>query len=288
MNLKFILLLLPTEKNQTYFYSNFFFDLFQCRYWGEQDGENINKATRNFFYEELGEPRVQFMDASKDLPWPAHHRQLFLNRQERQKTGWVLKLAAAYLVPFQEVLYLDADSALLVSPDSLFELKEYKQRGSLFWPDTPCQRPAIFNELINVGLIEDRDAPGPGERETESGQWLLDRHLHREALEYTMLLGTHAGYTFTKAFGDKVSIIKESNIVGLIILPCQFIFLGKRWPSRLTQILFIYFSSSSSIHFRTYTESGLPLLASLALTHLSLAALDLPGAHRMLPVTTLD
>lgn len=115
----------------------------------------------------------------------------------------MLKLAAAYLAPFQEVLYLDADSAPLVPPESLFTLPEYVKSGSMFWPDTFCQRPALFSELISMGLISERDAPQVNEHETESGQWLLNKKRHREALEFIMLLGTHAEFGFSKAFGDK-------------------------------------------------------------------------------------
>ena len=109
------------------------------------------------------------------------------------------------------MLYLDADSAPLVSPDSLFDLKEYKDHGSLFWPDTMCQRPSLFNELVDMGLIMEESAPKRQEWESETGQWLLDRRLHREPLEFIMLMGTHADYTFTKAFGDKVRIVIENH-----------------------------------------------------------------------------
>ena len=201
-----------------YFILYLTFLFLQCRYWGEEEGETMNHQTREFFYKELGEPRVRFIDASKDFPWPAHHRQLFLSGLDQHKTGFVLKLAAAYLVPYQQVLYLDSDSAPLVSPDTLFDLKEYKKQGSLFWPDTPCQRPGLFNELIDMNLMGEDDAPAPGERESESGQWLLDRRLHREPLEYALLLGTHAEYTFTQAFGDKVSTFMLYLLVSPILI----------------------------------------------------------------------
>lgn len=170
-------------------------------YWGET--EAINQPTRDFFHAELGKPRVRFIDAAKE-PWPAHHRQLFLKDQGRRAPGWALKLAASYLVPFQQILYFDSDSAPLVSPDSLFELPGYKKSGALFWPDTPCSRPAVFDELIGMGLMDEEDAPAVREeRQTEAGQWLLDRRRHREPLEYIMLLATHADFTFARAFGDK-------------------------------------------------------------------------------------
>ena len=121
-----------------------------------------------------------------------------------------MKLAAAYLIPFQQILYLDADAAPLVHPDELFELEEYTNTGAVFWPDTPCQRPQVFTELIQMGLIGEEDAPKPDEHETEAGMWLLDRRRHREALEYTMLMATHAEFTFTKAFGDKVRLLYVS------------------------------------------------------------------------------
>ncbi len=169
-------------------------------YWGET--ENVRPETKAFFEKHIGD--VSFVDvADPSLVWPAHQRNLFLKNQESGRLGWVLKLAAVYFAPFQEVLYLDADSSPLSHPDTLFTLKEYKATGALFWPDTPCSRPLLFQELIGMNLIQEHDAPKPGEHETESGQWLLNRRIHREPIEYTLSMGSHSDFTFAHAFGDK-------------------------------------------------------------------------------------
>lgn len=161
----------------------------------------MNTRIQDFFKAELGQPAVSFVDASS-LPWPAHHRALFLAGETYKEPGWAIKMAAAYLVPFQEVLYLDTDSVPLVQPETLFDLPDYKRTGSLFWPDKPMTRPPIFDDLIEMGLIDEGDAP-KDMRQTEAGQWLLDRHRHREALEYILFMGTRSDYAFTKGYGDK-------------------------------------------------------------------------------------
>lgn len=170
-------------------------------YWGET--EKVSHETQEFFQDHL--QNVSFIDLADDsaLEWPAHQRSLFLKGQSSGRLGWVLKLAAAYFVPYQEILYLDADSTPLSDPLDMFSLPEYQKSGSLFWPDTPCQRPGLFNQLIDMGLIGEEEAPRQDEHESESGQWLLHRKSHREAIEFTLAMGSHSDFTFAHAFGDK-------------------------------------------------------------------------------------
>eukprot|EP00890_Picochlorum_soloecismus_P006573 jgi/Picsp_1/740/NSC_04229-R1_hypothetical protein CHLNCDRAFT_139528 [Chlorella variabilis] len=170
-------------------------------YWGET--EKVSRETQEFFVHHL--QNVSFIDLADGsaLQWPAHQRSLFLKGQSSGRLGWVLKLAAAYFVPYQEILYLDADSTPLSNPMDMFSLPEYKKSGSLFWPDTPCQRPRLFDQLIEIGLIEEEEAPRRDEHESESGQWLLNRKSHREAIEFTLSMGSHSDFTFSHAFGDK-------------------------------------------------------------------------------------
>ena len=162
----------------------------------------MDPVIQEFFKTELGAPEVRFVDGSR-LPWPAHHRPLFLPGATYKQQGWAIKLAAAYLAPFKEILFLDGDSTPLVPPESLFDLPEYKRTGALFWPDKPPQRPPIFTELIKMGLIAEADAPEGLIRQTEAGEFLLDRRRHREPLEYIMFLGTRSDITFTMSYGDK-------------------------------------------------------------------------------------
>ena len=166
--------------------------------------ESISRESQDFFNSQLGDPPIVFIDAFRELSWPTHHRELLLPNQQHPQPGWALKLAATYLVPFQEVLFLDADSTPLIAPEELFENAEYKKSGTLFFPDAPCVRTRIFDRLIGMNLITENDAPEKeGERETESAQFLIDRRRHRIPLEFIMFLGTHAEYSFSQAHGDK-------------------------------------------------------------------------------------
>ena len=198
-------------------------------YWGES--EKVSHETQEFFAKHI--QNVSFIDlADPALKWPAHQRSLFLKDQSSGRLGWVLKLAASYFVPYQEILYLDADSTPLSDPMEMFSLPEYKKSGSLFWPDTPCQRPQLFDQLIGMGLIEDSDAPRRDEHESESGQWLLNRKSHREAIEYTLAMGSHSDFTFSHAFGDKdlfragFALAGQANNYSLVSVP-----LGFAWSS---------------------------------------------------------
>lgn len=167
-------------------------------FWGKT--ENVSSETKDFFETHIGD--VSFVDLA-NVQWPAHQRDLFLRNQESGRLGWVLKLVAAYFAPYQEILYLDADSSPLADPDTMFSMEEYKKTGTLFWPDTPCSRPGLFEQLIDMNLIDEKDAPRVDEHESESGQWLLNRRIHREPLEYTIAMGSHSDFTFSHAFGDK-------------------------------------------------------------------------------------
>lgn len=171
-------------------------------FWGKT--ENVSFQTKDFFQTHIGGD-ISCVDLSHlvDVAWPAHHRDLFPRNQKSGRLGWVLKLIAVYFAPYQEILYLDADSSPLADPTTMFTLQDYKKTGALFWPDTPCSRPGIFQQLIEMNLIDERDAPRVDEHQSESGQWLLNRRMHREPIEYTMAMGSHSDFTFSYAFGDK-------------------------------------------------------------------------------------
>ena len=55
----------------------------------------------------------------------------------RRLEGWELKAFDALHTPFEEVIFLDADSYPCRNPEFLFDQKDYKTRGAIFWPDIP-------------------------------------------------------------------------------------------------------------------------------------------------------
>lgn len=46
-----------------------------------------------------------------------------------------IKAAAVINSSFKEILYLDSDNLPAQDPTFLFETKEFKNTGALFWPD---------------------------------------------------------------------------------------------------------------------------------------------------------
>src|SRR5262249_23264107 len=53
----------------------------------------------------------------------------------RRLDGWELKVFATLHSSFEELLFLDADCYPCRNPEFLFELEEYRTRGTIFWPD---------------------------------------------------------------------------------------------------------------------------------------------------------
>lgn len=81
-----------------------------------------------------------------------------------------IKAAALLFSQFKEVLFLDADIVSVEDPTFLFELKEYKETGAIFWPD--FWGSSMAPDFLNVtGLTPDQIPLGT----TESGQMVLNK-----------------------------------------------------------------------------------------------------------------
>ena len=66
-----------------------------------------------------------------------------------------IKAAALLFSQFKEVLFLDADIVSVEDPTFLFELKEYKETGAIFWPD--FWGSSMAPDFLNVtGLTPDQ------------------------------------------------------------------------------------------------------------------------------------
>jgi hypothetical protein len=121
-------------------------------------------------------------------------------RRPRILAGWESKCYSILHSPYDEVLYLDADQIPLKDPTYLFESKQYRYHGAVFWPDVPPEdRPEWLPVEVwdNVGL-EYRD-----EVDFESGQLLIDKtRCHRE-LDLAMWMNEHSDWFYRFIFGDK-------------------------------------------------------------------------------------
>ena len=98
-------------------------------------------------------------------------------------THFYVKPYAVYHSHFDQVLFLDSDNTPLRDPTYLFETEEFKQKGTIFWPDYWQPSNTIFNlhsrsmiwELIGVEYAD--------MFEQESGQLLIDKTRSKTALE---------------------------------------------------------------------------------------------------------
>lgn len=163
-------------------------------YWGNSTRERISSSMMHFFHSHIHD--LSFLDLSTEAPYPSHHRWLGPPHLDARLNGFKVKVFALYSAPYDEVLLMDSDSMALLDPSALFELSEYKQHGTIFWPDRWCTPVKLFTAL---GMQDD----GGAVPQTDSGQLLFDRHRHATALDWLLFLNTHDEFTYRYAHGDK-------------------------------------------------------------------------------------
>ncbi|GAA5949842.1 hypothetical protein JCM21900_004220 [Sporobolomyces salmonicolor] len=126
-----------------------------------------------------------------------------------------VKGAAIVESHFDEVLYLDSDSLPVRSIDGLFDSREFRQMGAVFWPDFWKDQPE--NAIWSILGVQCRD-----EWTMEAGQILVRKSQHLDALLLVehMLKDWHFWFGFSD--GDKD------------LFRYAFLALRKRWaiPSR--------------------------------------------------------
>lgn len=121
-------------------------------------------------------------------------------KKPRILAGWELKPFSVIHSPFEEVLYLDADSFPARNPEYLFDLPEYKELGAMFWPDLPPQGrtywipPDVWEQY---GMLPDS---GP---DLESGQFIINKSMCWHELQVTMWLNEHSDWVYCHVYGDK-------------------------------------------------------------------------------------
>ncbi|HEY4416734.1 MAG TPA: glycosyltransferase family 9 protein [Verrucomicrobiae bacterium] len=112
--------------------------------------------------------------------------------------GWELKPYAMAHSAFAEVLLLDADNVPVLNPEFLFDSREYKSTGAIFWPD--YDRVPQNNQLKiwrSCGLRR------PNEKEFETGQILLDKRRCWHALNVCLWFNANSDFYYRHLHGDK-------------------------------------------------------------------------------------
>ena len=166
---------------------------------------------------------VECVDASRVREqWPS-----------RILNGWELKPYSILHCPFREVLSLDADNVPVVNPEFLFDTPQFRETGSIFWPDFGrLERDRAVWALTGVPF---RDEP-----EFETGQIVLDKRRCGRALGLTMWMNEHSDFWYRHVHGDKETFhmawrkvdqpyaMPAEGIYALRATMCQHDFQGRR------------------------------------------------------------
>jgi hypothetical protein len=122
------------------------------------------------------------------------------NLNPRILNGWELKPFSTLYSDIREVLYLDADNIPVKDPSYLFDLPEYVQLGSIFWPDLPPHKrkqwlPPICWENVGIEYINEVDF--------ETGQYLINKSKCYKELTLTLWMNEHSDWFYKFVYGDK-------------------------------------------------------------------------------------
>ncbi len=115
----------------------------------------------------------------------------------RIMNGWELKPFALLHSRFREVLYLDADCYPNRNPEFLFDERDYRQCGAIFWQDPPSMRlkPSAWTAF---------GVPYRNEPAFESGQIVLDKARCWRPLALAVHYNAHSDFYYqTGCYGDK-------------------------------------------------------------------------------------
>lgn len=117
--------------------------------------------------------------------------------------GWELKLYSVWNSPFEEVLFLDADSSPVRDVTDLFDQPSYKNHGAAFWPDYESWKlkPDVW-EIFGIPQFANAEA-ARREPALESGQFMVHKNRSSLPFQLAMWYAQHSDFTFGHVYGDK-------------------------------------------------------------------------------------
>jgi len=139
------------------------------------------------------------------------------------RVGFSSKIGAILQSSFDDVLFIDADNVLILSPDLLFQDKNFLREGVLLWADfwgNQCRKhPWNVANDNPEGVMLCGQTAWPDHvawptvdlvwqpfraysQEITSSQVLIDRHRHRDALELALFM-TESRFMQNVLYGDK-------------------------------------------------------------------------------------
>jgi hypothetical protein len=144
--------------------------------------------------EEMGPPMRGMLEQLDAHPIDAF--EVAKRHQVGRLGGWELKSYALMHSRFREVLLLDADNVPVRDPSFLFDRPEYRNTGTLFWPDIVQLSPD--NQIWSTSGLSYRDMPS-----LESGQMMLDKSRCWRALALAHWINQHSDVFYQFLHGDK-------------------------------------------------------------------------------------
>jgi len=121
--------------------------------------------------------------------------------------GWQLKPYALIMSGFREVLMLDADNVPVVDPSFLFDSPEFAATGAIFWPD-------VLDVAKDNPIWRELDLPAVQRTSFETGQILVDKSRHEDALKTVLRLNEDAERYYRLVYGDKDTFLVAWLLVG--------------------------------------------------------------------------
>jgi alpha 1,2-mannosyltransferase len=134
-------------------------------------------------------------------------------KSNKSLSGYAFKLLALVFSSFEEVLMIDADNVVLSSPEYLFDIPDYREKGALLWKDFWLEsRAPEISEIGGLGL--------PGHWTHESGQVMVNKSKIWPALMLACYMNHHWPLFYPlinnyMGFGDKELLPVALTYVGL-------------------------------------------------------------------------
>lgn len=123
-------------------------------------------------------------------------RQVQQQHPHARLNGWETKPYAITWSPFDEVLLLDADNVPVRDPTYLFDTREYRETGTVLWPDYHrCPKHSGAWKIFGLPYIN--------EPEVESGQVIVDKARAWPALQLANWYCERSAFYFKHVYGDK-------------------------------------------------------------------------------------
>ena len=144
--------------------------------------------------EEMGPPMRGLFEELDARPVDAF--EVAKRHQVERLGGWELKPYAVMHSRFREVLLLDADNVPVRDPGFLFDRPEFRNTGTVFWPD--IVRLSSDNEIWAISGLSYRDT-----QSVESGQMVLDKSRCWRALSLSHWINQHSDVFYQFLHGDK-------------------------------------------------------------------------------------